>query len=703
MEDNPNDKIDEKISDPSDLYAPPPEIKNNKDIIIPKEGNDLKEYNTQLDNSLENNLKDLKDLANKFSDKKKIFIEEINNYKDKIISKYSDSFSLFDNPDQEFKNDISENVIKTAKDKYIQLMGNINKLYTQIFDSIKQNLEMLNKFIDKFTNYFKDDKEKEKDDPIKDYLLEEFNNIINCWLLKKIDFINFNFDFKEALSKNEYDENFKTYVLNTFKKKLERIDIIVPKGENIDKNKNVFKLLEENHPYLIKLQLENVGNVSNIIDNKLKFNKLKKLYVGNSTITSGNLFKNMEKLEKLKIKSSPNIPIELIEYTPINIKYLLLEKNNYVDFEFEKILKYILSNNSNILQNLEYLSFAGNNLTRIDLSILPNKVIFERLQSINFQKNKIYKFIYFPDNYPKLKFINCCKNNLNKSYLGKIKKIGSLESENFFLFETSLCKKYYDTLKKKLKENENDLFITKYLNLTYMQDIKTSKYFDDFKINEKILNRLTKLDLSFNGLDCDTFFKFVKQNGGFSNVRSLNLNGNEFDEIFFEICLEHNFFPNLRHLYLNSNKIGDLKIENNNNKNNDNKDKDKDKDKEKEKEIDHKLVHIMRLLYKFIQKNSCLTKLTITKNPISQFHTIVLENNKDADKNEKYIKKENNKIIINCLFSLLVKIRDELLPKEEENKTGRKHFNLRFDCRSNVNRNSENYPYSDKPIIKKLK
>ena len=28
-------------------------------------------------------------------------------------------------------------------------------------------------------------------------------------------------------------------------------------------------------------------------------------------------------------------------------------------------------------------------------------------------------------------------------------------------------------------------------------------------------------------------------------------------------------------------------------------------------------------------------------------------------------------------------------------------FNLRFDCRSNVNKNSENYPYSDKPFIYK--
>ena len=32
-------------------------------------------------------------------------------------------------------------------------------------------------------------------------------------------------------------------------------------------------------------------------------------------------------------------------------------------------------------------------------------------------------------------------------------------------------------------------------------------------------------------------------------------------------------------------------------------------------------------------------------------------------------------------------------------KKKRNNFNPRFDCRSNVNRNSENYPYADKPIV----
>jgi hypothetical protein len=399
----------------------------------------------------------------------------------------------------------------------------------------------------------------------------------------------------------------------------------------------------------------------------------------------------MKNLEKLTIKSCPSIQIDLLEYLPPKIKKLYLEKNNYVNYEFENILKGILSNNKNILENLEYLSFAGNNLTRIDLSMLSVKTIFKGLVRMDFKKNKIYKFIYNPDNFPNLKFINCCKNNLNKSYLSEMKKLGSLESGNGFLFEPDLCQKYYNKLKIKL-EKENDLFISKYLNISYMPKIQTSYYFENFLINEQIIINLTKLDLSYNGLDCNTFFKFVDQNKGFINLRSLNLNGNDLDDTFFEKLLEKNIFNKLQHLYLNSNRIGHNKVAINY------KD-DISIDAKYTSSVEKQLVFKLRLIYKFIEKNSYLNKLTITKNPISDYYSVVQEQKNNADKSDKYIQRdENNNIIINCLFSLLVKIRDELLKKEGDI-IERNGFNLRFDCRSNVNKNSENYPYGDKPIV----
>ena len=295
----------------------------------------------------------------------------------------------------------------------------------------------------------------------------------------KIDFDNF--DFEDALSKGEYEQNFKTFVSNQFKKKNFILDIICPKGEISDqkelqklkeqKEKDI-KLLFENKSNLIKLHIENAGNISVYTGDKLEFNKLKILYIENSIIDKDNLLEKTKNLEKLNLKSLPNFQIEILNYLPDKLKEIHLEKNNLVNFEFENIFKDILSNNINNMKNLEYLSFAGNNLTKVDLSFLTQKTVFSRLKSMNFRKNKILKFIIILDNFPCLKFINCCKNNLNKSYLSEIKSIASLESDNEFLFEPDLCEKYYDNLKTKLKVNENDLFITKYLNFSYIPKIQ---------------------------------------------------------------------------------------------------------------------------------------------------------------------------------------------------------------------------------------
>ena len=193
--------------------------------------------------------------------------------------------------------------------------------------------------------------------------------------------------------------------------------------------------------------MENVGSVSSYISDNLEFEKLKSFFLKNSTIQGGNLFKQMKNLEKLNIQACPNVQIDILDNIPIKLKKLYLEKNNFVNQDFEKIVTGILSKNKNILQNLELLSFAGNNLTRIEFQFLSPKIRFQSLKELNFKKNKITKFIFVPEIFPKIQFINCCKNHLNKSYLSTYKKLTSLESANGFLFQPKLCKKYYGELK----------------------------------------------------------------------------------------------------------------------------------------------------------------------------------------------------------------------------------------------------------------
>ena len=690
QEENKANKNEEKNDKNSDENKK----ENNKELNIQNE-KDIIEAMSKIKNISKDYSEKLNSYAKTFSNRIEIFLDEINIFKDIIEEKNSNFSLLNEKPSKEKENKIIEIEQKISSGKYIKSMGKICDVFSQIFSSIEHNFEIMLKFLDISKNIY-------KINPVNNFLFQEFNSIINCWLFKKIDFTKF--DFNQALDKYDLGDNFKDFISKEFKKKHFDLNINCPKGEINDskdpkktkeKKDNDIKLIEESKSELIKLHLSNIGDISNYLGNKKEFVKLKKLYVENSIISNPNIFKLMNNLENITIRSCPNFQIEILEYLPPKIKKISLENNNYVNTDFDNILRGLFSNNKNLLEHLEYLSFAGNNLTRVNLSSLPPKTVFIGLKEINLRKNNIYKFIFNPEKFPNLSFIDACKNNLNKSYLSQLKKIGSLESENGFLFDPELCKKYYNNLKNKLITNEKGLYKISYLNISYMPKMQALQYFNDFNINEQIKTHLKKLDLSNNELNCDIFFKFVEQNNGFANLRTLNLNGNEIDDTFFE-KFQYKYFCKLQHLYLNSNKIGDSSVNILYN--------DKVKIDEKYKtEKDKKLVFKLRLIYKFIQSNTSLNKLTITKNPICDFYSAVPEPNKNADKSDKYIKRdENNKIIINCLFSLLIKIRDELLKEEkgEENNT-RKCFNLRFDCRSNVNKNSENYPYNDKPIVYK--
>ena len=318
------------------------------------------------------------------------------------------------------------------------------------------------------------------------------------------------------------------------------INIYIPKGKAPDKadeiKKEKFKKLEECKSSVTQINISNAGSFLNSINEQTTFEKLTDVCIENSEIPF-TLFDTMPNLSSFTMKACPLIPIDIIDCLKNNkIKILNLEKNNYVNQDLNNIIKGYLTEKI-FIDNLESISFAGNNITKADLSLIPSQVVYPNLKKINFKKNKIFKFIYNPDNFPNLKFINCCKNNFNKSFLGDIKNIGSLESGNDFLFDPELSQNYYDNLKKKLKNNENDYYLTDYLNITYIPKVDSLVYFSDFIINEKIISQLRKLDLSYNSLNCETFFKFVGQNTKFKSLITLNLNGNELDDTFFEKLL----------------------------------------------------------------------------------------------------------------------------------------------------------------------
>ena len=644
----------------------------------------------QLESSSKKFTEEFSALCDEFKVKNKNFLNDIDLFRENLEKKYGQ-----ENPNEKvtLKNKAldSDSRFRTMTEKPIQLVNKMTVLYTSLFEMVKSNMNILSHFL----NTAKD-LDKRKD--LKDFFSEEFKNIVDSWLVMKLDFDNLNIN--EALNNANVDDNFRNFIVKVYKKKSLKIYVHHMKGEiENEESKKKFKeekkSLNENAPNLTKLTWKNAGDLNKVIDKTMKYPKLKNFSFENGKINDEDFtfVQQMPNLEKLSIKYVPNFQVEiLIQNLPLKLKMLYLEKLNFVNDDFKIILKKF-NYNKDILANLEVFSLAGNNITKADFTILSSKIVYQSLVEINLKKNKLYKFLYNPENFPKLKFINCCKNNFNKSYFKDAGKIMSLESGNGFLFEPDLCRSYYDSLKKKICTSDDLPYLFDYLNISFMPKFLSKDYFRDFGLNEQLMNKLKKLDLSYNGINCTEFFAIFEKNNNFSHLHSLNLNGNNIDDTFFEKLMKNNAFPKLEHLYLNSNRIGDTNV----------KVQYRDDipiDKEHQQEKEKNLVFKLRLLYKFIEQTPHLNKLTITKNPISEFYSVVKGEN--ADKSDKFIKRDNSgKIAINCLFSMLIKIRDELLTSDFD-KEKRKGFNLKFDCRSNVNKNSENYPYNDKPFIKKM-
>ena len=659
---------------------------------------DIFDVMNQLKETSNSSSKYLIEAAKNFSEKSKIFTQEIFDHIQKKALDYKNIFNLEKNPENK-DNVFNKNIgLKLSNKKTIKLIKKITELFSQIFDSLKQNLEILIKFLDISKSFH-------KMKPIQEFLYDNFSDITNCWLFMKLDFENF--DFNKVINNSEIDPSFKILLTNICNNKYSSIKIIQPQESLFD---NKFKekidaeinLLFGNQSNLLKLHIENIDNLSKVINNNFLFKKLKRFYLKNvennknksQSNIKDNLFQKMPNLEKLTIKQCLNININLITQLPEKLKKLYLEENQFIDKDFNYILDKVLLTNNNILQNLELLSFANNNLTNVDLSQIPQKCIFQSLLELDFSKNRLYKFIYNNNSksFKKLKFINCCNNNFNKSYLNEYSKIIGLESGNLFMLDSELKDTYYSQLKDKLTNDRKDPYRMSYLNITYIPTIKTINYFNDFNINENIMIYLKKLDLSYNGLTCDTFFKFIGQNKGFINLRTLKLKGNNLDDTFFERYSEKDtIFHKLDHLYLDSNNLGN------------NITKINYKDDLPINQLysggNEELVYKLRLIYKFIEKNKYLTKLTITKNPISQLYmkkpisnSIIIED---------YVEKDNDhRIIINCFYSFLVKIRDELVKKGDKT-IGRTDFNIKFDIQTNVNQNSEKFPLDNSVIVYK--
>lgn len=629
-----------------------------------------------------------KDIGNKLEEKFKEFNLNLNNNFVKLSNKFSKAFGLDEeNVDQEKAKFLQNNT-----KKYLEQLIKIKNMIEQIIDSIKMEISIL-------INSLDISKSLEEEKPIPKFLAKEFNNIVNSWIFIKLDFENFN--LTKTINSSNIDNDFKDFIYKVCQNKNFIMSIGPVKGsdeilnaydyEEIQKQDSI--LMAENCKNLTKMKVNKIRNadIPFKLDNK-NFPKLRYLKFNNCSFSDQKdekcaLIGKCVALEKLIINGAHNFEANMLKDFSKNLTKLVLSNNNFVNSDFKNIMENYIIKSESLRNNLELLSFSNNSLSNIDMEF-SSRYKFHALKELDFHKNRINKFKFEPNCFFQLKCINCCYNKFSKSEFEANNDILSLLSGNLFLTDLNKCKNYYTKIEKQLNDYNISL---SHLTISYLPNDFGKEYLERIIINNNILISLKKLDLSHNNLTCDVLFNFIQNNMGCINLKDLNLSGNKLDDTFFEKFLEykyHTIFTKLQKINLSDNLIGNESEINPADLGEESINKNRVQD-----------IFKLRLIYKFIEKNKNLSKLYLTKNPMSEKSVI----STDIDMNGisaliSRDKNNNDRIIIDNFYSFLKKVSEELLMNREE-KVNRGQFNIKFDIDTHINLNSDNFNYNEKFIM----
>jgi hypothetical protein len=585
----------------------------------------------------------------------------------KSLKKIQNSFDTIINKENSDKKQIK--LIQDYSKKYIDKFQNILNFYEQILANLQNNINVLLNFFDIISDSI-------EANPIDIFLNKEIKNIINNWMFLKLKIDDYN--IKEIINSQEVDDNIKKLIFNACENKAFKMSIDSTKAEE-EKLSEINNDKRNYHLSILKVKnFEDYFKNNNII-----YPKLKSLYIKNSYFDS-NFNRKFPNLEKIQINSCYNFNLDILENLPNNIIEINLDNNGLINSEFNRIFSEYLTKNDFIKRNLKKISFKNNNISKIDFNqlVFSSKNTFHSLKEINVSKNRIYKFMIDPQFFPSLKVINLCYNCLSSSYFKEIKDILILQSGNPFLMNSNLCINYYSNLKQKL---DNNIHITDNISITYIPKDVSINYISNIKLHNKFLINLLSLDLSFNHLNNDSLFSFIRNNKPCLNIKEINLNGNELNDTFFEKYLDNKFyelFDKLKIIYMNNNLIGDESEINY---------KDDVPILERYKNLE-KIIYKMRLIFKFLKLNKNLKLFSITRNPIGNYFQI--KENSEKKLLKRLVYDENNKVNINCFYTFLLKIRDEI----NYDNPGRKELNIIFDCPLDINKNSNEFNYNENII-----
>ena len=526
--------------------------------------------------------------------------------------------------------------IKSYAKNYTDVLEKLFNLHNQIMKTIEENFKILYRFLD-IPKYLLRDK------PVHEFLNDNLEYILKSWLFPKLDLDKFN--ITKALKKSNLDSNYKT-LITSLSKNTNFVLNITKKKDN-EQEENDIKTIDENSNKLGKIQFNNVDDYEKYLPENSIFNELQTLIIKNVKKislkdTQKKLCERFPALIKLSCINCKIDGFDKIINFPKNLKKLSFERCSLINNDFNSIFQSLVLSDS-IRNNLEYISFAQNNITKVDLNqfIFQQKHTFYEIRELNFRKNNIFKFSIAPEFFPELRIINCSFNNFSRPVLNQLnEKILVFLNNNIYLSDNNLRNDYFNKLNNQISKFD---YPSKFLSFNSLFS-KSYNKLNEISISGNIIIAIKILDLSYCSLTNDMVFEFFEKNTGCFNLSKLYLKGNEINDNFFDLFINKNMHDTFRKLQ--SINLYDNYIEGNN----------------------------LDKIYDFIVKNKNLSFINICNNPISDNYQMEI-NNININEDTK------NSVETKYDLDLFIKKVNIDLPKiDKVTNSNRDNFQIKFDC-----------------------
>ncbi len=468
--------------------------------------------------------------------------EKISKLKTDVISLLNDSMNQINSKYQKFSTIIidwhkTQNLklaklikeknqnINSTKIKLTEKIQLIFQMHENLISCLKDQLSLLDSFLS--DNFF------DINFPVEEFIVKNSGLIINGNFLAKIDmkkiYLNKIFENKELyeIFQNYYlkrKNNFSQ--LKSIKIKIKSINDLVSTNDKIHQIKNKetnfadkinsisFDHLNLSSFPIKKIEMNNLKNLE-----KFKIKKCMNLYntyIYESILTNSNNLKII-KLEYILL-TDKSFNEFILKITKINS---LIKSIKYLSFSHNYLSSITLKTRKLTFENLEMLDFSSNNIYNFSSN---NFRILPRLKILDLSDNNINNNLLFEG------ILKSKKNNL-------INFIAFM-SKNIFLYNVNDNNQKYITY---LNTNLPDLdYNLKKINLSFLYNQYNHEEISKLSFSPSIKISLVKLNLSFCGLKDTYISKFFSNNFDLLNLKNLNLHNNFLSVNFFSLFEDKN-------------------------------------------------------------------------------------------------------------------------------------------------------------------